>query len=141
MKTGITVERVHAVLDSIMDPCTHRCGYAVSIVDMGLIRQVSVDGDAVRVEMTFTEVGCMFTHRIITSIEDGVRAAGAESVAIVPVWTPMWTEALMTEKGAKAFAAVRASYGRILDPGYLRSAPSRMDASTSSREADFIARC
>ena len=47
--TMITPDDVRAALAEVSDP-----ELPVSIVDLGLVRSVAVDGDAVRVGITFT---------------------------------------------------------------------------------------
>ena len=59
-----TVEEVVASLREIVDPCSAATGVPVSIVDMGLVRHVEIDGDEVRVELRLTSPLC---HQAPTS--------------------------------------------------------------------------
>ncbi len=118
---------VLAALEAIRDPCLEAAGFDLSIVDLGLIGNVTITGLQVDVEITFTEPGCMFTHRIIAQIQDVLAARGAEVVNVVPLWTPSWTDKRMSSRGARVLSQARAGYDEALAPSRLRTAVSRMD--------------
>jgi metal-sulfur cluster biosynthetic enzyme len=88
-------ERFWRALKDVLDP-----ELPTSLVDMGLIYDIEVDGDALRVTMTFTATACPCMSLIQMDIrdrlmeEDGVRA-----VAIDVVWDPPWTRAMLTDEG------------------------------------------
>ncbi|MGX9685913.1 1,2-phenylacetyl-CoA epoxidase subunit PaaD [Deinococcus wulumuqiensis] len=63
----------------------------VSIVDMGMVRGVEVDGGRVSVTFTPTFSGCPALHVIRQSIEDAVRALGVLDVEVRSTLTPPWT--------------------------------------------------
>lgn len=63
----------------------------VSIVDMGMVREVEVDGGRVSVTFTPTFSGCPALHVIRQSIEDAVRALGVLDVEVRSTLTPPWT--------------------------------------------------
>ncbi len=87
-------------------------GFDLSIVDLGLVCSLSVEDDAIAVEMTFTEPGCPFTHRVVVDMEESLRAAGFRSVSIRPVWDPIWTEEALDDTARQAFAAARGCMAR-----------------------------
>ena len=118
---------VLAALQSIRDPCLQAAGLDLSIVDLGLIGKVAAAGSQVDLEITFTEPGCMFTHRIIAQIHDVLAERGAEVVNVVPRWTPAWTDKRLSPRAARVLSQVRAGYGEVLAPAQLRTAVSRMD--------------
>ena len=94
---------VEKALDSVMDPCMAAGGRAVSIVDLGLITRMQVEGDTVSVGITFTEVGCPFTHRVIDVMERNLRALDRfTEIHITPEWRPGWTPERMNERARKA---------------------------------------
>lgn len=49
------------VLRGLADPCCEEKG--ISVVDMGLVRDVAVDGDLARVELVLTSGWCPFAAR------------------------------------------------------------------------------
>jgi metal-sulfur cluster biosynthetic enzyme len=112
---GPSVEDVYRALDAVKDPCMGAAGLDLSIVDLGLIYGVEVKGGAVNVEITFTEIGCIFTHVIGCGVHDAVGAlAGVESVQITPRWLPLWTEERVNEKASRALSGNREAMLRKL---------------------------
>ncbi len=105
---GPSVEAVYEALDTVKDPCMGAAGLDLSIVDLGLVYGVAVDDGAVNVEMTFTEIGCVFTHVIGSGVYDAVGALpGVESVELTPRWLPLWTEDRVNAKASKALSGNR----------------------------------
>jgi phenylacetate-CoA oxygenase PaaJ subunit len=91
-------ERALHALRTVRDP-----ELPLSIVDLGLIYDVEVDGGAVRVEMTLTSMGCP-CHEMI---HEDVRAAlaglpGVAEVEVDVVWDPPWSRDRITPAGRQA---------------------------------------
>ncbi|WP_423739377.1 1,2-phenylacetyl-CoA epoxidase subunit PaaD [Deinococcus koreensis] len=63
----------------------------VSITDMGMVREVAVDGGRVIVTFTPTFSGCPALHVIRDSIEQAVRDLGVAEVEVRSTLTPPWT--------------------------------------------------
>jgi ring-1,2-phenylacetyl-CoA epoxidase subunit PaaD len=74
---------------------------AVSVVDLGIVRDVSPD----RVTITPTYSGCPATHAIEQSIREALDAAGYRSVRIDTVLAPAWTTDWITPEGAAKLRA------------------------------------
>jgi metal-sulfur cluster biosynthetic enzyme len=103
-----SVEAVYEALDTVKDPCMGAAGLDLSIVDLGLIYGVEVDDGAVNIELTFTEIGCVFTHVIGSEVYDAVGALpGVERVELTPSWLPIWTEDSLNDKASKALSGNR----------------------------------
>lgn len=99
---------VWAALQGVMDPCLAASGHPMSILDLGLVSGVTEEGETIELRITFTEVGCQFTHRVISSIEDRLLALDRfRHVRVVPEWRPGWTEERMTEQARAALAQGR----------------------------------
>jgi ring-1,2-phenylacetyl-CoA epoxidase subunit PaaD len=76
----VTAAEVWAALDEIADPEIP----VISLVDLGVIRDVQVDGARVRVELTPTFLGCPALEAMRRSLEETVTALGGEpEVAII----------------------------------------------------------
>ena len=119
---------VRDALATIKDPCMVAGGLDLSIVDLGLITDVTVTGDAISIEITFTEVGCQFTHLVIDSIYTVVEAIpGVVSVQVTPQWKKAWTPEWMSEEGKSAFFAARGRFAERLKATPL-SAPTKTPA-------------
>jgi ring-1,2-phenylacetyl-CoA epoxidase subunit PaaD len=101
----LTVEQA---LSAVPDPCMLAAGSPASIVDLGLVDEVSLDGTTVKVTITLTEPGCPFTHHIIADITDAAEAIeGIEHVEVEPRWAPLWTEDRLLPEGRRQLAAAR----------------------------------
>lgn len=104
----LSKERVLEVLNEVMDPEVP----AISVVELGIIREVSVAGDRVSVTVTPTYSGCPAMHVIETDIRAALVSAGAKRVEVTTTYSPAWTTDWI---GAEAREKLRA-YG-IAPPG------------------------
>lgn len=73
---------------------------AVSVVDMGMIEEVSVSGDDVRVVVLPTFTGCPAIAEIVSDVRDAVESIeGVGAVEVATTFTPPWTTDRITEQG------------------------------------------
>ena len=94
-------ERVWAALAEISDP-----EMPVSLVDLGLIYGVEVDGSHVRVKLTFTAMGCPATDMIAGDIRERLLSEpGVDSVELEVVWDPPWSAGRISPAGREALRA------------------------------------
>jgi ring-1,2-phenylacetyl-CoA epoxidase subunit PaaD len=63
----------------------------VDIVELGIVRDVTVDGDSVRVDVTPTYSGCPAMQVIEQDIVDVMSAKGFSDVKVRNVFSPAWT--------------------------------------------------
>ena len=97
----VTEEQVVGGLRKVLDP-----EWPVSVVDMGLIRGVEVEGSTVRIKLTYTTLGCPCTEMIQEDIERCLRALpGVDAVDIEEVYEP-WTRADISAAGLRALRTV-----------------------------------
>ena len=82
-----SADEVWAALAHVPDPEIP----VVSVTDMGMVREVTVDGERVTVTFTPTFSGCPALHVIRESIGDAVRALGVSDVEVRSTLTPPWT--------------------------------------------------
>lgn len=76
-----------AALESVKDP-----ELDVSLVALGLIRGLTLAGDEVHVQLTFTSMGCPWTDVIRGNIREQLqRLPGIRSVVIEDVWDRPWS--------------------------------------------------
>ena len=92
-----TERQVMAVLDTVLDPEVP----VVSVVDLGIVRGVRLDGDGApsAVVITPTYTGCPATVAIEQSIRAALDAAGFRRIGIVTVLSPPWTTDWITDRG------------------------------------------
>jgi metal-sulfur cluster biosynthetic enzyme len=83
-------EWARQALSKVFDPCCREKG--ISVVDMGLLRSVVVQDRHARVELLLTSGWCPFAARVLTDVEDAIRAeAGVDSCEVEIVWDEAWT--------------------------------------------------
>lgn len=85
--TPISSERIWQALAAIPDPEIP----VVSITDMGMVRDVQVEGERVTVTFTPTFSGCPALHVIRDNIGAAVRELGVQSVEVKSTLTPPWS--------------------------------------------------
>jgi len=95
---AVTEARVREELDGIIDPCSASRGTDHSIVEMGLLRSVEIDGGDVTVNMRLTTPACFMIPYFIRKTEDRVGAIeGVESVELTTDSGAEWTPELMSD--------------------------------------------
>jgi len=94
MDDTITRDQAIEVLKTVFDP-----EIPVNVWDLGLIYDLSVTGDDVKIVMTLTAPGCPVGPQLAAEIENRMQAIGAEQVAVSFVWSPPWTTAKVTPDG------------------------------------------
>jgi metal-sulfur cluster biosynthetic enzyme len=101
-------------LTGIADPCQQACGYALSIVDLGIVNGVSSVEGCATVSLTFTESSCTFAFRIIQEIEDRLaRLPGVRRVEVSIDPFPPWEPSRLTERARHAHAQSRLRFGPV----------------------------
>jgi len=97
MTTATTIElAVWEALSTVPDPEIP----AVSVVDMGMIKQVEVDGAEVRVTVLPTFTGCPAIPVIKQDVGSAVGAVGdVESVSVETTFDPPWTTDRISDEG------------------------------------------
>jgi ring-1,2-phenylacetyl-CoA epoxidase subunit PaaD len=100
--------RVLAILESVKDPEIP----VVSVVELGIVRDVSVDGSRVSITITPTYSGCPAMREIEQDIRSALGASGITEVELITVHAPAWTTDWI---GTEAREKLRA-YG-IAPPG------------------------
>lgn len=87
-------------LSKVVDPELR----VVTIADLGILRDVSFDGDRVTVMITPTYSGCPAMDVIRTDISSALSAAGYDNVEIVTKLSPPWSTDMISESGREALA-------------------------------------
>jgi metal-sulfur cluster biosynthetic enzyme len=83
-------DRVLEALREVYDPCCADRG--ISVVDMGVVEAVHVEGSHVRVDLVLTTGWCPFVAAMSDVIPARLRLLdGVETVAVEVVWDPVWT--------------------------------------------------
>jgi ring-1,2-phenylacetyl-CoA epoxidase subunit PaaD len=102
--------QVWEILDEVKDPEVP----VLSVVELGIVRDVRVGPDGVTVVITPTYSGCPAMFIIEQDIIGALAGNGIEPVKIETVFTPAWTTAWMSDEAKAKLIA----YG-IAAPDYL----------------------
>jgi ring-1,2-phenylacetyl-CoA epoxidase subunit PaaD len=73
----------------------------LTILDLGVLRDVTVSGDGVEVVITPTYTGCPAMRMIALDIEMALERAGIGPARVKTVLSPAWTTDWMTEEGRR----------------------------------------
>jgi metal-sulfur cluster biosynthetic enzyme len=105
----MTVEsgRVRQKLRKITDPCSAANGSNLNIVEMGLVKDIGVEGKEVRVEMRLTTPACHMVPYFLDEIEEKVGAfPEVKSVNVETDDGMEWKPEMMSERAKEKRQAV-----------------------------------
>lgn len=91
--------RIREVLATVADPEIP----AVSVLDLGIVREIDADGRSVAITPTYS--GCPATAAIEVSIREALAAAGLRGVRLVTRLDPPWTTDWISAEGREKLAA------------------------------------
>ncbi len=90
-------EEVYDALKRVYDP-----EIPADIVNLGLVYDVSIDGDRVAVKMTTTASGCPVGNYIVAQAKRAIeRLEGVKEIDVELVYDPPWQESMITEEGRR----------------------------------------
>lgn len=117
----VSIEQAYAWLQEVPDPEIP----VLSVVDLGVVRDVSWDGDACVVVITPTYSGCPAMREITEDIRQVLARHGIGEVRVETRLSPAWTTDWMSEKGRAA----------LKDYGIAAPAQQAIDISGISRRS------
>ncbi|MBI1769989.1 MAG: phenylacetate-CoA oxygenase subunit PaaJ [Bacteroidetes bacterium] len=104
----MTTGQIYEWLEDVKDPEIP----VLSLVDLGVITEVVVQGNDVRIEMTPTFVGCPALDYMKEEVITLLKSKGIKNVEVEVTFKKAWTSDLITEKGK----AVLKKYGLAPPP-------------------------
>jgi metal-sulfur cluster biosynthetic enzyme len=90
-----TKQKVLNALKDVVDP-----ELGLSVVDLGLIYDLKIIKNRVRVKMTLTAPTCPLSGMIVSSVEDAIRKLSLQPEVNL-VFNPPWTPKRMSAKARK----------------------------------------
>ena len=90
-----SIDQIWDWLDAVPDPEIP----VISLVDLGIIRDVAWDADTLIVTVTPTYSGCPATSVINMDIETALRDHGIKKLQLKQQLSPAWTTDWLTERG------------------------------------------
>ena len=122
----VTAERVWEALAQIPDPEIP----VISLVDLGVVKTVAVDGDRVRIAFTPTFMGCPALDAMRSQMEEAVTAMGGEPHVDV-LLDDSWSTDKITPAGRE----------KLREAGFAPPAPRGASAPTLLQLQRAVHRC
>ena len=101
MQAALTLARARQAAESVPDPELPM----LTLADLGVLRDVTVDGDRVIVSLTPTYSGCPAMHEMRRDVAARLAAAGFASVDVRTQLSPPWSTDLISAEGRSKLAA------------------------------------
>ena len=95
MQSPVTKDQIWDWLDAVPDPEIT----VISVVDLGVVRDVSVSEEGVEVTITPTYTGCPAMSVIAFDIETALAQKGIEKITLKTQIAPAWTTEWLSKKG------------------------------------------
>lgn len=96
----MSVKAIFDILESVPDPEIP----VLSVVDLGIVRDVAVDGKKVKVTITPTYSGCPAMDMMEVNIKAALQDAGYEP-SVELILSPAWTTDWLSESGKSKLQA------------------------------------
>ena len=95
-----TEQSIRDALRNVIDP-----EVGMNVVDLGLIYDIEIGPDRVRVAMTMTTPACPMSSMITEDAREAIRdiAPDGAEIAVDLVWDPPWGPERMTESAKRHF--------------------------------------
>ena len=90
-------DAIWAVLNSVLDPEVP----ALSIVDLGIVREVLLQSDGIEIVLTPTYSGCPATEVIAQNVVDALHDAGLGPARTTQRRAPAWTSDWISAEGRR----------------------------------------
>jgi len=90
-------QKILSILETVTDPEVP----VLSIMDLGIVRDISIDENNVEVFITPTYSGCPAMDMIAMNIRMELLQHGFENIKITEQLSPAWTTDWMTEHGRR----------------------------------------
>ncbi|MGC8654942.1 MAG: metal-sulfur cluster assembly factor [Thermoplasmata archaeon] len=93
----VTRDEVLEVLKTVNDP-----EVGIDVVNLGLIYDLKIEGEVVKVKMTMTTPNCPLTDWILFDLQKKVEEMkGVKECDIELVWDPPWTPDAISQEARK----------------------------------------
>ena len=94
---AINKKTIYAYLEEIKDPEVP----ALSIIDLGIVRDIKMSGEEIEVIITPTYTGCPAMDMITATIKIELATLGFKKIKVTQVLSPAWTTDWMSEEGKR----------------------------------------
>ena len=94
---SISVQNIWKILEQVSDPEVP----VLSILDLGIIRDVKINGDEIEIIITPTYTGCPAMDMIAMNIKLALIENGYSNIKVTSILAPAWTTDWMSEAGKR----------------------------------------
>ncbi len=103
MVTAETIEekKIWSLLETVTDPEVP----VLTITDLGIVREVKINGDEIEVIITPTYTGCPAMDMIAMNIKVALIENGFQKIKVTSVLSPVWTTDWMSKSGKEKLKA------------------------------------
>lgn len=102
------IEQIRGCLAEVIDPCSAATGVRLSVLDMGLVRSIDVEGGQVTVSLRLTSPVCTMVPYFIREVEERVAdLPGVRSVRCETDLGLAWEPGMMTPAAVQRLAENR----------------------------------
>jgi metal-sulfur cluster biosynthetic enzyme len=109
--SALSEATVRAAIAEVVDPCSRLQGTDLSLLDLGMVERVQVEGGAVRLELLLDDPLCMYTFVIQHELRLRIAALdGVDSVEITVLPDFSWSRERVAPEAQQ----------RLLDDGLVR---------------------
>jgi ring-1,2-phenylacetyl-CoA epoxidase subunit PaaD len=114
-----TEKRIWQMLETVYDPEIP----VLSVIDLGIVRDVKVDDEKIEIKITPTYSGCPAMDMISMNIRLALLKEGFSNVTISHQLSPAWTTDWMTESGKQKLKSygIAPPVGKSFDENYLQN--------------------
>jgi len=90
----MSIEKIYELLNTVKDPEIP----VISICELGIVRNVAINGDFITINITPTYSGCPAMAEISHDIIKTLKNAGYLNVEITTIFSPAWTTDWMSQE-------------------------------------------
>jgi ring-1,2-phenylacetyl-CoA epoxidase subunit PaaD len=90
-----TYKKIHDIVNAVCDPEVP----VLTIADLGIVRDIKINGDEIEIVITPTYTGCPAMDMISMNIRLALLEQGFKNIKITSVLSPAWTTDWMTAAG------------------------------------------
>ncbi len=99
----VSEDQIYSYLENVCDPEVP----VLSVLDLGIIRKVSISENKITVHITPTYSGCPAMNTIAANIKFELLAQGLQNVEVMEILSPAWTTDWMSENGKRKLKEFR----------------------------------
>ena len=106
--TEVDQDTIYNALSGVLDPCSEFNGTRLNIVEMGLVRDISVTDDHVHVRLLLTDPACLYYFQMAHGIEEALMALdNLRKVTVESTFDIWWSEDRMSEDASTRLKVLR----------------------------------